>query len=152
MSGPERLDMSGARWSGPGVTKEQGAQANVAQSQTSTQRGQADLEYIGPTAREQLDRIILQNEQLQRDLEKAKKGEPLRGDAETRLITDVDACFGDPRVIGNRLQSGISGSTIHAAQRASFLWICLVFVPTTIPCAGSSGSGSRATERPSSRT
>jgi hypothetical protein len=91
MSGPERLDMSGARWSGPGVTKEQGAQANVAQSQTSTQRGQADLEYIGPTAREQLDRIILQNEQLQRDLEKAKKGEPLRGDAETRLITDVDA-------------------------------------------------------------
>jgi len=38
MSGPERLDMSGARWSGPGATKEQGAQANIAQSQTSTQR------------------------------------------------------------------------------------------------------------------
>jgi hypothetical protein len=91
MSGPERLDMSGARWSGPGVTKEQGAQANIAQSQTSTQRGQADLEYIGPTAREQLDRIILQNEQLQRDLEKARKGEPLAGDDKTRLITDVDA-------------------------------------------------------------
>jgi hypothetical protein len=71
--------------------KEQGAQANIEQSQTSTQRGQADLPYIAPTAREQLDRIILQNEQLQRDLEKAKKGEPLRGDAETRLITDVDA-------------------------------------------------------------
>jgi hypothetical protein len=49
------------------------------------------LEYIGPTAREQLDRIILQNEQLQRDLEKAKKGEPLAGDDKKRLITDVDA-------------------------------------------------------------
>jgi hypothetical protein len=71
--------------------KEQGAQANIEQSQTSTQRGQADLQYIAPTAREQLDRIILQNEQLQRDLEKAKKGEPLAGDDKTRLITDVDA-------------------------------------------------------------
>jgi hypothetical protein len=91
MSGPERLDMSGARWSGPSVTKEQGAQANIEQSQTSTQRGQADLRYIAPTAREQLDRIILQNEQLQRDLEKAKKGEQLAGDDKTRLITDVDA-------------------------------------------------------------
>jgi hypothetical protein len=91
MSGPERLDMSGARWSGPGVTKEQGAEANIAQSQTSTQRGQADLPYIAPTAQAQLDRLILQNEDLQRQLEKARKGEPLRGDAETRLITDVDA-------------------------------------------------------------
>lgn len=91
MSGPERLDMSGARWSGPSVTKEQGAEANIEQSQTSTQRGQADLRYIAPTAKEQLDRIILQNEQLQRDLEKAKKGEQLAGDDKTRLITDVDA-------------------------------------------------------------
>jgi hypothetical protein len=91
MSGPERLDMSGARWSGPSVTKEQGAEANIEQSRTSTQRGQADLPYIAPTAREQLDRIILQNEQLQRDLEKAKKGEQLAGDDKTRLITDVDA-------------------------------------------------------------
>jgi len=91
MSGPDRLDMSGARWSGPSVTKEQGAEANIEQSRTSTQRGQADLPYIGPTAREQLDRIILQNEQLQRDLEKAKKGEQLAGDDKTRLITDVDA-------------------------------------------------------------
>jgi hypothetical protein len=49
-------------------------------------------------------------------------------------------------------QSRNSGSTTHMAQRASLLWICLVFIPTTIPCAGSSGSGSRATERPSSRT
>jgi hypothetical protein len=55
------------------------------------QRGQADINYIGPTAKEQLDRIILQNQQLQRDLEKAKKGEPLGGDDKTRLVTDVDA-------------------------------------------------------------
>lgn len=75
---------------GPSL-KEQGAQANIEQSQTSTQRGQADLPYIAPTAREQLDRIILQNEQLQRDLEKAKKGEQLAGEDKTRLITDVDA-------------------------------------------------------------
>jgi len=75
---------------GPSL-RERSTEANIGQSVTSTQRGQADLPYIAPTAREQLDRIILQNEQLQRDLEKAKKGEPLRGDAETRLITDVDA-------------------------------------------------------------
>jgi hypothetical protein len=91
MSGPERLDMSGARWSGPGVTKEQGAQANIEQSQTSTQRGQADLPLIAPTAQAQLDRLILQNEDLQRQLEKSRKGEPLAGDDKTRLITDVDA-------------------------------------------------------------
>ena len=71
--------------------KERATEANISQSQTSTQRGQADLPYIAPTAREQLDRIILQNEQLQRDLEKAKKGEQLAGDDKTRLITDVDA-------------------------------------------------------------
>jgi hypothetical protein len=91
MSGPERLDMSGARWSGPSVTKEQGTQANIEQSQTSTQRGQADLPYIAPTAQAQLDRLILQNEDLQRQLEKSKKGEQLAGDDKTRLITDVDA-------------------------------------------------------------
>jgi hypothetical protein len=79
-------------WERPGPSlKEQGMQTNVAQGQTSIQRGQADLDYIGPTAKEQLDRIILQNEQLQRDLEKAKKGEPLGGDDKTRLVTDVDA-------------------------------------------------------------
>ena len=91
MSGPERLDMSGAKWLGPRSTKEEGAQVNIQQGQTSIQRGQADLPYIAPTAREQLDRIILQNEQLQRELDKAKKGEPLTGDDKTRLITDVDA-------------------------------------------------------------
>jgi hypothetical protein len=71
--------------------KEQGAQANIAQSQTSTQRGQADLPLIAPTAQAQLDRLILQNEDLQRQLEKSKKGEQLAGDDKTRLITDVDA-------------------------------------------------------------
>jgi hypothetical protein len=75
---------------GPSL-KERSTEANIGQSVTSTQRGQADLPYIAPTAREQLDRIILQNEQLQRDLEKAKKGEQLAGDDKTRLITDVDA-------------------------------------------------------------
>ncbi|MBV5333652.1 hypothetical protein JZU54_09060, partial [bacterium] len=64
--------MSGARWSGPSVTKEQGAEANIAQSQTSTPRGQADFPYIAPTAQAQLDRLILQNEDLQRQLEKAR--------------------------------------------------------------------------------
>lgn len=71
--------------------KQRSTEANIGQSVTSTQRGQADLPYIAPTAREQLDRIILQNEQLQRELDKAKKGEPLTGDDKTRLITDVDA-------------------------------------------------------------
>jgi hypothetical protein len=71
--------------------KEQGAQANIEQSQTSTQRGQADLPLIAPTAQAQLDRLILQNEDLQRQLEKSKKGEALAGDDKTRLITDVDA-------------------------------------------------------------
>jgi hypothetical protein len=75
---------------GPSL-KERSTEANIGQSVTSTQRGQADLPYIAPTAREQLDRIILQNEQLQRDLEKAKKGEQLAGEDKTRLITDVDA-------------------------------------------------------------
>jgi hypothetical protein len=81
-----------APWERPGPSlKDQATSANISQSQTSTQRGQADLPYIAPTAREQLDRIILQNEQLQRDLEKAKKGEQLAGEDKTRLITDVDA-------------------------------------------------------------
>jgi hypothetical protein len=81
-----------APWERPGPSlKDQATSANIGQSVTSTQRGQADLPYIAPTAREQLDRIILQNEQLQRDLEKAKKGEQLAGEDKTRLITDVDA-------------------------------------------------------------
>jgi hypothetical protein len=91
MAGPEKLDLSGATWSGPATQEERGKEANIRQSQTSTARGEADLPYIAPTAKEQLDRIILQNQQLQRDLEKAKKGEPLAGDDKTRLITDVDA-------------------------------------------------------------
>jgi len=86
-------------WERPGPSlKEQGMQTNIAQGQTSIQqgqtsiaRGQADLPYIAPTAQAQLDRLILQNEDLQRQLEKAKKGEPLAGDDKTRLITDVDA-------------------------------------------------------------
>lgn len=91
MSGPESIDLSGATWSGPGVLKGEAEQVNIGQGKTSIQRGQADLPYIAPTAKEQLDRIILQNEQLQRELDKAKKGEPLAGDDKTRLITDVDA-------------------------------------------------------------
>jgi hypothetical protein len=91
MAGPETIDLSGATYQGPGARKEKAENVNIGQGQTSIQRGQADLEYIGPTAKEQLDRIILQNEQLQRDLEKAKKGEPLAGDDKTRLVTDVDA-------------------------------------------------------------
>jgi len=91
MFGPETIDLSGATYQGPGARKDIAEDVNIGQGQTSIQRGQADLPYIAPTAREQLDRIILQNEQLQRDLEKAKKGEPLGGDDKTRLVTDVDA-------------------------------------------------------------
>lgn len=91
MSGPDQLDMSTAKWSGPGAVKEAGAAANVAQSQTSAQRGQADLRYIAPTAQAQLDRLLLQNEELQRQLAKAQKGTPLEGEDKTRFETDVDA-------------------------------------------------------------
>lgn len=75
----------------PATRKASAEQVNINQGLTSTQRGQADLPFIAPTAQAQLDRIILQNEDLQRQLEKAKKGEPLAGDDKTRLITDVDA-------------------------------------------------------------
>jgi hypothetical protein len=86
-------------WERPGPSlKEQGQQTNIAQGQTSIQqgqtsiaRGQADLEYIAPTAQAQLTSLLLRNEDLQRQLEKAKKGEPLAGDDKTRLVTDIDA-------------------------------------------------------------
>ena len=91
MAGPPTFEQYEPTVNKPGARKETAENVNIGQGQTSIRRGQADLEYIGPTAKEQLDRIILQNEQLQRDLEKAKKGEPLGGDDKTRLVTDVDA-------------------------------------------------------------
>lgn len=71
--------------------KERATEANISQSQTSTQRGQADLPYIAPTAAEQLERLRLQNEELQRQILKAQKGTPLEGDDKTKFETDVDA-------------------------------------------------------------
>lgn len=71
--------------------KELGQEVDITQGQTSAARGAADLEYIAPTAQAQLDRLLLQNEDLQRQLAKAQKGEPLAGDDKKRLITDVDA-------------------------------------------------------------
>lgn len=81
--------------------KQRSTEANIGQSITSTQRGQADLPYIAPTAQEQLERIILQNEQLQRELDKAKKGVPLEGDDKTRFETDVDAFARIDRAVQN---------------------------------------------------
>ena len=91
MAGPPTFEQYEPTANKPAARKEKAETVNIGQGQTSIARGQADLDYIGPTAKEQLDRIILQNEQLQRDLEKAKKGEPLGGDDKTRLVTDVDA-------------------------------------------------------------
>lgn len=71
--------------------KELGQTVDITQGQTSAARGQADLPYIAPTAQAQLDRLLLQNEDLQRQLAKAQKGEPLAGDDKTRLVTDIDA-------------------------------------------------------------
>lgn len=73
------------------TVRERAAEANLGQTQTSTARGQADLPYIAPTAAEQLERLRLQNEELQRQLDKAKKGTPLEGDDKTKFETDVDA-------------------------------------------------------------
>ena len=58
---------------------------------TSTAVNAAQLPYAGDTAQAQLTSLLLRNEDLQRQLEKARKGEPLGSEDKTRLITDVDA-------------------------------------------------------------
>ena len=63
--------------------REQATKTNIVQGQTSAARGQADLPYIAPTAAEQLERLRLQNEELQRQLDKAKRAR--RSRATTRL-------------------------------------------------------------------
>jgi hypothetical protein len=87
----EQIKIDPKRFGGPSSQKRTQEEAQTTGTQTSTARGQADLPYIAPTAQAQLDRLMLQNEDLQRQLDKAKKGEPLAGDDKTRLITDVDA-------------------------------------------------------------
>ncbi len=98
MSGPDRIDMSGARWSGPAankagqqdVTLQGDVLANVQKGQ-AIQKGKATLPYEGATAAAQLEALRLRNEELERQILKAEKGEALAGDDKTRLITDVDA-------------------------------------------------------------
>jgi hypothetical protein len=71
--------------------KEQREDVTTAGTATSTAVNAAQLPFAGDTAQAQLTRLLLQNEDLQRQLAKAQKGEPLAGDDKTRLITDVDA-------------------------------------------------------------
>jgi hypothetical protein len=63
---------------------------NVQKGQ-AIQKGAATLPYEGATAAAQLEALRLRNEELERQLKRAAKGEPLAAEDKTRLITDVDA-------------------------------------------------------------
>lgn len=63
---------------------------NVQKGQ-AIQKGAATLPYEGDTAAAQLQALRLRNEELERQLTRAEKGEPLSAEDKTRLITDVDA-------------------------------------------------------------
>ena len=71
--------------------KERREDVQTSGTATSTAVNTAQLPYAGDTAEAQLVSLLLRNEDLQRDLDKARKGEPLNADDKTRLITDVDA-------------------------------------------------------------
>ena len=71
--------------------KERREDVQTSGTATSTAVNAAQLPYAGDTAQAQLDSLLLRNEDLQRELDKARKGEPLNADDKTRLITDVDA-------------------------------------------------------------
>jgi hypothetical protein len=61
------------------------------QKKQDIKKGAATLPYEGATAAAQLNALQLRNEELERQIKKAEKGEPLAADDKTRLITDVDA-------------------------------------------------------------
>jgi hypothetical protein len=98
MSGPDRIDMSNARWSGPAADKagkedvtRRGTELSNVQKGQDIQKGAATLPFEAATAAAQLEALKLRNEELERQILKAEKGEALAGDDKTRLITDVDA-------------------------------------------------------------
>ena len=71
--------------------KERGQEVDINQGQTSTAINAAKLPYAGQEAEASVANLLLRNTDLQRQLDKARKGEPLTGDDKTKFETDVDA-------------------------------------------------------------
>lgn len=60
-------------------------------TETSTAVNAAKLPYVAPEAAASVENLMLRNQDLQRQLEKASKGVPLEGADKTNFETDVDA-------------------------------------------------------------
>jgi hypothetical protein len=109
---------------------------NVQKGQ-AIQKGAATLPYEGATAAAQLEALRLRNEELERQLKRAAKGEPLAADDKTKFETDIDAygrldraikaynpdfsgtVFDLPGEVENALQGRVS-SAVGTPGQASF--------------------------------